>query len=135
MRSTFSLYIATTDRSGDNSGIRRLANHRNKIMLRGNWFAAAVLILLGSTIWGVAAESDAKKEKRAAPPAKWDQRVTKEFFPDAFKELKGTRPDYAASNGKSQPGTPPAAGNGGTTGSESTGGAFAWSKLISAETL
>lgn len=104
-------------------------------MLRGNWFAAAAIILLGWTIWGVAAESDVKKEKRAAPPTKWDQRVTKEFFPDAFKELKGTRPDYAAGNGKSEPAAPSAGGNGGTTSSDAPSGAFAWSKLISAETL
>jgi hypothetical protein len=123
------------NRSDDNKSIRHFANLWNKIMSLGTWFAAPGFILLGWTIWSVAAESDAKTEKRAAPPAKWDQRVTKEFFPDAFKELKGTRPDYAASNGKSPPAAPPAGGNGGTTSGEASSGAFAWSKLISAETL
>jgi hypothetical protein len=106
-------------------------------MRQAAWFAAVLAVFVGTAIWGIAAESNGKNEKRAAPPTKWDQRVSKEFFPDAYKELKGTRPDYAAS-GKGIAATPPTGGNEATSvpkAGDSDSGTFAWSKLISPDTL
>ena len=70
--------------------------------------------------------------RRAKPPAAvWDKTVSKTFLNDAFADLEGERPDFAASArqspsaGPSQPGaaTAPAAGG------------FKWSALVSEETL
>jgi cytochrome c556 len=75
--------------------------------------------------------------KRAAPPSKWDKRVTDVFFPDARKALEGTRPDYGTGSKTVSP-TPPAGGESITSGNpseNSAGSTFAWSKIISAETL
>src|SRR5262245_35232673 len=75
------------------------------------------------------------KDQRAAPPTKWESRVTDTFFPDARAVLVGPRPETLSSTAsKSQ-----SAGNGqqAVSGQQLAVGAptFAWSKLITAETL
>jgi hypothetical protein len=72
-----------------------------------------------------------KPHKRAAPPARFDKATTSTFFADAFTTLQGTRPRFeaggrgpVASGAVAQP----------TTGDPTAGG-FAWSKIVSEETL
>jgi hypothetical protein len=75
-------------------------------------------------------------DQQAPPPTKWDSRVTDTFFPDARKALVGERPKWlspnAARNSASTAGTAKIDGVGGDA---AAGGGFAWSKLISADTL
>ncbi len=71
--------------------------------------------------------------KRARPPA-WNKRVTEVFFSDVREKLVGERPTAAGQAG----GAAVAASSGG--GSEAApaaaeGGVFAWSNLISSDTL
>ena len=69
--------------------------------------------------------------RRAKPPtASWDKTTSKTFHEDAFAELDGERPNFAASASK------PAAGSGqsGTSSAPAAGG-FKWSSLVSEETL
>jgi len=73
-------------------------------------------------------------DQQAPPPTKWDSRVTDTFFPDARKALNGERPKWlspnaALSSGKAGGEKPSAAGD------DTAVGAFAWSKLVSPETL
>ena len=83
---------------------------------------------------GVARDSrsGSKPIRRAKPPtAAWDKTISKTFLDDAFADLDGERPDFAAASrqsttaGPSQPGAAasPAAGS------------FKWSALVSEETL
>lgn len=70
--------------------------------------------------------------RRAKPPAAdWDKSTAKTFLDDAFAELDGPRPDFAAA-GK-------AVGAGGVQGGAAAapeaGGGFKWSALVSEETL
>lgn len=68
---------------------------------------------------------------RAKPPAGFDAATERVFFPDAFEVLEGERPDFSAATAPrvppSGPVTAPAA--------PSTGGGFAWSALVSPDTL
>jgi cytochrome c556 len=74
-------------------------------------------------------------DQQAPPPTKWDSRVTDTFFPDARKALNGERPKWlspnaaALSSGKTGGEKPSAAGD------DTAVGAFAWSKLVSPESL
>ncbi len=74
-------------------------------------------------------------DQQAPPPTKWDSRVTDTFFPDARKALNGERPKWLSPNaarvsaGKTGGEKPSAAGD------DTAVGAFAWSKLVSPETL
>jgi hypothetical protein len=74
------------------------------------------------------------KSKAAVPPPKWEDRkgVLDAFFADARKELQGERPDFTK-----KPGSGDAGGGGSTDGGEPApgGDGFAWSKLISPDTL
>jgi len=76
-----------------------------------------------------AGDQDAANAKRAAPPTKWDTRVTDVFFPDARKVLVGPRPAYTNAA------KPDATGKEATGAQPATGQTFAWSKLISADEL
>jgi len=73
--------------------------------------------------------------KRARPP-KWNRRDAEVFFTDAREKLSGQRP-AAGGQGSSQaaaanPEAPPGEGGGGPA---APGGSFAWSNLISSDTL
>src|SRR5437868_5717131 len=84
--------------------------------------------LFASAVSAFAAEQVASKDKGAPPPEKWESRVTDVFFPDVRAVLVGPRPDYkkaAASKGVA----------GGDGNAANAGGTFAWSKIISADTL
>ena len=74
--------------------------------------------------WMLLAE-DGSNAKRAAPPTKWESRVTDVFFPDARKVLVGPRPAYAASSAKADGASREAA----SETQKGAGGTFAWSKL------
>jgi hypothetical protein len=71
--------------------------------------------------------------KRALPP-KWDDRVRDAFFSDARSTLEGERPNFGDRPGAAA--IAPSASGGTANGSApSAVGAFAWSKIISADTL
>jgi hypothetical protein len=70
---------------------------------------------------------------RARPPgASWDKPTLRTFLDDAFAELEGERPDFAAASPR---GNPAAAAQPGGTASPTVGGGFKWSALVSEETL
>jgi len=70
--------------------------------------------------------------RRAKPPGTaWDKNVTKTFHEDAFADLDGERPDFAAASRKSATAGPSQAGG---EASPAAGG-FKWSSLVSEETL
>lgn len=99
---------------------------RNKSLLATVLLAAlAVLQCIG-----LLAAERGDKPKRARPP-KWSADVLDAFFQDAREKLEGERPDYAASSmiaaNQSAASSPGSASQAPT--------AFAWSKLIDAETL
>lgn len=64
---------------------------------------------------------------RAVPPESWPPPVAGQFFPDAFAELEGPRPDFTP-----MPESAPAAA---TAGAATPAGGRSWSSLISGETL
>jgi hypothetical protein len=69
--------------------------------------------------------------RRAKPPTgAWDKTTIKTFRDDAFADLEGDRPDFAATAVR------PMAGGAQATGDTPTaGGGFRWSALVSEETL
>jgi len=70
--------------------------------------------------------------RRAKPPsAAWDRNTAKTFHEDAFAELEGERPNFAAS--AQRPAT--AGASQGDAATASAAGRFAWSALVSEETL
>ena len=73
----------------------------------------------------------ATKPRRARPP-KFDAQVTSTFFDDASKVLNGPRPKFSTGNGPKQPGPGPVDPKTPDSGGK---GVYAWSKLISAETV
>lgn len=75
--------------------------------------------------------------KRARPPAAgWNKAAAKTFRDDAFSELDGERPDFAAAVKAASGGGGTAPGGGGATGGGGGGaGGFRWSALVSEETL
>lgn len=91
--------------------------------------------------WLVADGPPGVARKRALPP-KWDDRVRDAFFSDARATLEGERPNFG-----DRPGTAPVASNsggapsatvpasGGDSPPATAGGAGAWSKIVSADTL
>lgn len=70
--------------------------------------------------------------RRAKPPsAAWDRNTAKTFHDDAFAELEGERPNFVASAQR-----PATAGvSQGDAATASAAGRFAWSALVSEETL
>jgi hypothetical protein len=95
-----------------------------------------VAILAGLIVGAGAGAKPQAPNRRAAPPTSWDKATAGTFYDDAFGQLTGQRPDFAATSGRSV--APPGPG-GGTPASGptqgDTGGGFKWSALISGETL
>jgi hypothetical protein len=70
--------------------------------------------------------------RRAKPPGTaWDKNVSKTFHEDAFADLEGERPDFAAASRQSATAGPSQSG----TAASPAAGAFKWSALVSEETL
>jgi cytochrome c556 len=70
----------------------------------------------------------AAPRQRAEPPQSWSRGTAGQFFPDAFAELEGPRPDFTAVT------TTPAGGSNAVEGG-SPDAARTWSSLVSGETL
>ncbi|HTU23884.1 MAG TPA: cytochrome c [Pirellulales bacterium] len=88
--------------------------------------AFVAVLLIASAVWAAAI-------KRSHPP-KWDDAQTSEvFFPDARQALVGPRPTAASAAGVAE-GSSSGSSDGGTA-SGAAGGNFAWSHLISSDTL
>jgi hypothetical protein len=94
------------------------------------------LLFSGLAIVTAAGAKPQAPNHRAAPPTSWDKATAGTFYDDAFSQLTGQRPDFAATSGRpvalpvpggGTPGNGPAEGD--------TGGGFTWSVLISGETL
>lgn len=95
--------------------------------------ALVLLALFAPLPWLATAEAQfgrgrpAGPRARAVPPESWPQSVTGQFFPDAFAELEGPRPDFTP--------LPESAPTGATAGAATPSGGRSWSSLISGETL
>jgi hypothetical protein len=99
-----------------------------------------ISIAIMATIIGqrwLAADGPANSDKKRALPPKWDQRTLDKFFSDARSTLEGERPNFnngaSASASRTSPGNPS-----GPAAPEIPGapaGEFAWSKIISPESL
>src|SRR5436305_6681642 len=85
---------------------------------------------------GLAAEGPANAGKRRALPPKWDQRTLDKFFTDARATLEGDRPNFnsGVATSKTSSTDNPSSGTPDSTPLGPTG-EFAWSKLISPESL
>ena len=84
----------------------------------------AAIAVIAPTLWAAAI-------KRANPP-KWENAEGSDiFYPDARQALVGPRPTAAAVAG----GGPTGSAEGGAAGSGGTAGVFAWSQLISSDSL
>jgi len=76
--------------------------------------------------------SNARTPRRSKPPAAvWDRTVTKTFHTNAFADLEGERPDFAAASKQSVTAGPSQSG----AATSPSGGGFKWSALVSEETL
>jgi len=94
------------------------------------------LLLSGLAVVTAAGASPQAPKRRAAPPTSWDKATAGTFYEDAFSQLSGQRPDFAAFSGRTvlppgPGGDKPQAGQA----PENTAGGFTWSGLISGETL
>jgi hypothetical protein len=96
---------------------------------------AAVGLLSIAPGWVGAQSNGRSKSKAAVPPPKWKERkgVVEAFFADARKELQGERPDFTKKPGSG--GGPASAGSEGGAAPAQGGDGFAWSKLISPDTI
>ncbi len=105
-----------------------------RFFLRLTFFIAIASAVIAQQ-WLAADQPPPAQKRRSAPP-KWDRRIIDSFFPDARSTLEGPRPDFAKSSTPSGApvGNVPAGGTSDTP-DPAAGGAMAWSKLISAETL
>jgi hypothetical protein len=93
--------------------------------------AAATALLVGPALVA-AQDGPAAGQRPTVPPPTFDDRVKREFFEDALAELSGERPNYGASGS----GTALAdAGDSGGSVAAATGDGFAWSTLISSDTI
>lgn len=98
--------------------------------MRRAFFPVMVFSLACVWVGWQAAWAQNKGPQRALPP-RWNDDIKSVFPDDAAKELKGTRPNFAA--GAPAAGTTNVAtssGSGGTTTAPAAGGAVAWSKII-----
>lgn len=98
--------------------------------------AALALVPAGGTTGAPAGRprSALPEKVRARPPATWDKATESAFFPDAFATLEGERPDFAAP--AAAPAAPLTAGPGAAAPSSAgAGDGFAWSRLVSPDTL
>jgi len=96
------------------------------------------LLLLAGVALARDGRGAAKETRRAKPPAAvWDRNTAKTFQDDAFVELAGVRPDFAAEAVKMVSAGASQAAGAGNAGGASAGGAggFKWSTLVSEETL
>jgi hypothetical protein len=100
---------------------------RRKLSLFGAVLVAIFFVPQGL---GVFAAERGERPKRARPP-KWSADVLDVFFEDAREKLEGQRPDYAAKSAVATSQSPPSS-QGDVAPDPS---AFAWSKLIDAESL
>lgn len=85
--------------------------------------------------WCVARDgrSAAREIRRAKPPAaSWDKTTAKTFHADAFAELEGERPNFAAA---AQRPMASGAGQADVATTPAAGGGFKWSAMVSEETL
>jgi cytochrome c556 len=103
---------------------------------------AATPVAMAENAGKSADESNGSKEHLAAPPTKWESRVTDTFFPDAREVLVGPRPPWmtavatgAAKAGKNAPQIAGGSPSGNSAGGLTDAGAASWSKLISADAL
>jgi hypothetical protein len=97
------------------------------------------LILLGFILLAVAAattQGDSPKKAKAsrALPPRWPKAVTDVFFTDAREKLIGERPNYGTAT-IAVTNTPGPSNSGSGDAAESAASSFAWSKLISRETI
>jgi cytochrome c556 len=88
---------------------------------------AAAMLLVAPVVWAAGTVT-----RRARPP-KWNKRVSDVFFADAREKLVGERP-AAASSGASAASSSGSGAEAAPAG-EKSGGEFAWSNLISTDTL
>jgi len=98
--------------------------------------AAWRLLLAGLAVITAVAAKPQGPTRRAAPPTSWDKAAAGTFYDDAFGQLTGQRPDFAATSGR--PVALPGPGGGPPPSGPSlgdAGGGFKWSALISGETL
>ncbi len=104
---------------------------------------AAVAISIMAAIIGqqwLFADGPQNSSKKRVLPPKWDQRTLDKFFTDARGALEGERPNFgdgaSVSPAKTPNGrTPNPANPGAADSSAAPTGEFAWSKLISADSL
>ncbi len=106
--------------------------HRSDTMKR--WMPQSLLFIgLAATLLLTATAADNREPPprlRARPPAPpWNRLVTDVFFADAFTTLEGARPDFTATRTV----TPPPGGRSSAPAQATSG--FAWSELVSGETL
>ncbi|MGE0606981.1 MAG: hypothetical protein AB7O62_07800 [Pirellulales bacterium] len=93
--------------------------------------AALVAASLAPNLWSADGKGKGSKTRATVSPPKWKREVIDAFFPDATAALSGERPDFGAARAVVNAG-------GGTPGATSDGGggdSFAWSGLISSDTL
>ena len=99
--------------------------------------AAVIAVIVGvclATTYSLMAAGDGKqaKPRRAKPPA-WNQRAKSIFFDDLDRALIGPRPNYSEGSPQ-RPARSTLAGDRMSDGNASRG-LFAWSKIISAESI
>jgi hypothetical protein len=106
------------------------AGHAREVIGSAAIGTIAAMLLCGAAA-GVA---HAVEVRRAKPPTRqWDKTTARAFQDDAFAELVGQRPVFAAlgaGGGRPAPGTPGPDGGG-----KPSGGGFKWSSIISEDTL
>ena len=101
--------------------------------LRGpRWLAAIAVAALATVAWAQAGRS--RPVRRARPPPVWDEAITAAFPPDAFADLEGPRPDFAALQAADAAARDMASSGGSAAGPLAPSG-FKWSTLASEETL
>jgi cytochrome c556 len=93
-----------------------------------------LIALLASLPWFSTAHAQfgrsrpAGPRQRAEPPRSWPQSTAAQFFPDAFAELEGPRPDFSKR-------PEPVEGDGSSTGDNGPAGGGSWSSFVSGDTL
>lgn len=96
-----------------------------------------LLPFVAALLWAAPAGADFGRQRgdtprpRAQPPSEWSPAVASQFFPDAFAELEGPRPDFSA---MARSAASSAAQND-TDGSTAGGATNAWASLVSGDTL
>ncbi|MFM7108462.1 MAG: hypothetical protein ACKOZU_07680 [Planctomycetaceae bacterium] len=95
---------------------------------------ACLLAAVATDVAGQGSRRKPPAQRRSPPPAgAWDPVTAGTFVPDAFAGLEGQRPLFAPGGRGPQAGAP--AGGAASPSRPSSGGGFAWSALVSEETL